>query len=153
MFSRAVNFEQLSFCTWIRERPDDLMRFLSRLSSERLDSEPGRLLHLHQPAAADGGGGHPLQRAGGAGHLIRATPGNDCVIRPREHSAMQRQTRRHARKHQTASNSGAAVPSERTCSSLRADLQIPLSVSTDQTEFNLDYFQHLPWTFLFFKLD
>lgn len=103
------------------------MRFLSRLSSERLDSEPGRLLHLHHPAAADGGGEHPLQRAGGAGHLIRTTPGNDCVICP-GNTQPCRDKRRRGRKHQTAPNSSAAVPSERTCRFLSPSLQTKLSL-------------------------
>lgn len=54
--------------------------------SERMEFEPRWLLLFHQSAAADRRGDHPLYRAGTTGHRICTTAGNDCVIRPQEHT-------------------------------------------------------------------
>lgn len=53
----------------------------------RLDSEPRRLLHVHQSAPADRGGQHPLHGAGAAGHRVRTAAGDDRLTPPPEHSA------------------------------------------------------------------
>ena len=58
--------------------------------SEGMDSEPRWLLLFQQSAAADRRSDHPLHGAGTTGHRIRTTAGNDCVIRPQEHSVMYR---------------------------------------------------------------
>lgn len=51
-----------------------------------MEFEPRWLLLLHQSAAADRRGDHPLYGAGTTGHRICTTAGNDCVIRPQEHT-------------------------------------------------------------------
>lgn len=54
--------------------------------SERMEFECRWLLLFHQSATADRRGEHPFYWAGTTGHRIRTTAGNDCVIRPQEHT-------------------------------------------------------------------
>lgn len=62
------------------------MSLQSYFISEGMEFEPRWLLLFHQSAAADRRGDHPLYRAGTTGHRICTTAGNDCVIRPQEHT-------------------------------------------------------------------
>ena len=62
------------------------MSLQSYFISEGMEFEPRWLLLFHQSAAADRRGDHPLYGAGTTGHRICTTAGNDCVIRPQEHT-------------------------------------------------------------------
>lgn len=98
---RSVYIPQCAFCSIYSTKP-----FLARIKrqnkadcillhfiSEGMEFERRWLLLFHQSAAADRGGEHPLDGAGTAGHRIRTAAGNDCVIRPQEHSALYRHSR------------------------------------------------------------
>lgn len=77
--------------------------------SERMEFECRWLLLFHQSATADRGGEHPFYWAGTTGHRIRTTAGNDCVIRPQEHTQpctdALRQTHHWSSIHPVSSNS------------------------------------------------
>lgn len=76
--------------------------------SERMEFECRWLLLFHQSATADRRGEHPFYWAGTTGHRIRTTAGNDCVIRPQEHTQpctdALRQTRHWSSIHPVSSN-------------------------------------------------
>lgn len=66
--------------------------------SEGMEFEPRWVLLFHQPAAADRRGDHPLYGAGTTGHRICTAAGNDCVIRPQEHTQPCTDTLRHTQR-------------------------------------------------------